>query len=63
VSNTAKRDRSWAKECSGCGRYLTAIEEHYYEHRCEDCEAQEHARLQAWKEGAEDLYLDEKYGG
>jgi hypothetical protein len=51
-----------APRCRDCDRYLNATEEHYYEYRCEDCEKLEMARLKAWKEGAEDLELDERYG-
>lgn len=58
----AATSRPMSAECKDCGRCLTATEEHFYEYRCEDCEAQEHARIQAWRAGAEDLALDERFG-
>lgn len=53
--------RPWSKQCRGCDRYLSATEEHFYGDRCEDCERLEMARIEAWKKGAEDPELDERY--
>jgi hypothetical protein len=37
-------------------------EHHYYEYRCEGCEAAWHARLQAWRRGAPDPVFDAMFG-
>ena len=50
-----------APKCIDCDRYLNATEEHFYEYRCEDCEALELGRIQAWKAGGEDDELDERF--
>lgn len=48
--------------CRDCGRLLTMEEHHYYEYRCEGCEAAWHARLQAWRRGAPDPVFDAMFG-
>jgi len=60
--STNRTPTAMAARCKDCDRYLTPTEEHFYEYRCEDCEALEHARIQAWRAGAEDLELDERFG-
>lgn len=50
-----------ATECSDCGRYLTATEEHYYGHRCEGCERAWFERVEAFRLGGDDDELDEAF--
>lgn len=49
--------------CRDCGKVLTMTEEHYYEYRCEGCEAAWTARLQAWRLGVNDPELDKLFSG
>lgn len=50
-----------ASKCRDCGNYLTPTEEHYYGHRCEDCECAWFERIEAWRHGADDDELDEVF--
>lgn len=54
-----RRNEIWAPECIDCGCYLNALEEECYGIRCEDCEGLWVARIEAWRSGEEDPYLDE----
>lgn len=60
--NANVRTTAFASKCRDCGEYLTPIEELFYESRCENCEARWFERIEAWRHGAEDDELDERYG-
>ena len=47
--------------CVACVKPLTPEEQHYYEFRCEGCEAQWLARLEAWRGGKPDAELDSQF--
>lgn len=48
--------------CKDCLKPLTDEELNYYEYRCEDCERDNHERIQAWRTGSIDPELDDIYG-
>ena len=50
-------------KCLNCGKKLTNEEKHYYEYRCEICERENHDRIVAWRNGADDEMLDFMFGG
>lgn len=47
--------------CVACLRQLTPTEQHYYEFRCERCEGQWLARIEAWRRGKADPELDKEF--
>lgn len=49
-----------AQLCRDCFEPMTAIEQHYYECRCEQ---EWFERVEEWRHGGEDKELDELYGG
>lgn len=48
--------------CSDCGATLTDEEAAYYEDSCDSCQAAWSERLDRWRNGGEDLELDEVFG-
>lgn len=49
--------------CMCCMKPLTGDEEYWYQFRCEECELENHERIQAWRKGADDPELDTQYSG
>lgn len=44
--------------CIACLAPMTPIEREFYEYRCESCEGKWQAKIEAWREGADDGELD-----
>ena len=45
----------------GCGKILNDEEIHYYEKRCEECEREWGATIEAWRSGGKNEILDSKF--